>query len=87
MIFEMDKPSESLAEFGSTLCVTFFFLLADYILRAKTFRMSFQKLVLESDPDCRILSFGALGAVFLDPGFDLCFAYDPDLRFLYRRFL
>jgi hypothetical protein len=71
MVSAMDKSTQSLAEFGSGVCVTFifplFFLLADYVLRAKTSRTSFHKLVLQSGPDCCILSFGAMGSVFVDP--------------------
>lgn len=50
----------------TTFCVPLVFLGVDYVLRSQTGNAAVEELILQSGPDCCILSFGAMGAVFMD---------------------
>jgi len=71
VIIDAHKSTQTAGEFIVGLMTTFFlpliFLVLDYVLRSQASETEFEELITQSGPDCCILSFGATGAVFMDP--------------------
>lgn len=71
MLIETKHTAQSVGDFVTGLMTTFFlpiiFLIVDYVFRSQASETAFDELITQSGPDCCILSFGATGAVFMDP--------------------
>ena len=50
----------------TTFCLPLIFLVLDYVLRYQAVNTAADELILQSGPDCCILSLGVMGAVFAD---------------------
>ena len=64
--FAGESPKDFVVALITTFGLPILFLVVDYVFRSQASQVSFEELVMQSGPDCCILSFGATGAVFMD---------------------